>query len=158
MRSRDRNTILKAHAQSLQSYPVLVTPWTVTCPAPLSMEFSGQEHWSGFPFPSPTILKSVLKFLRTIVCFSLCLLLFSRWVMSNCLQPYGLQYTRPPCPSPSPEVCPSSFPLNQWYHPTISFSVAHFSFCLQSFPASGSFSAKWTEYWSFSFSFSPSNE
>ena len=70
MRSRDRNTILKAHAQSLQSYPVLVTPWTVTCPAPLSMEFSGQEHWSGFPFPSPTILKSFLKFLRTIVCFS----------------------------------------------------------------------------------------
>ena len=27
----------------------------------------------------------------------------------------------------------------QWYHPTISFSVVPFSFCLPSFPASGSF-------------------
>ena len=28
-------------------------PWTVTCQAPLSMEFSRQEYWSGLPFPSP---------------------------------------------------------------------------------------------------------
>ena len=28
------------------------TPWTVACQAPLSMEFSGQEYWSGLPFPS----------------------------------------------------------------------------------------------------------
>ena len=26
-------------------------PWTVTCQAPLSMEFSRQEYWSGLPFP-----------------------------------------------------------------------------------------------------------
>ena len=31
----------------------LATPWTVTCQAPLSMEFSGQEYWSELPFPSP---------------------------------------------------------------------------------------------------------
>ena len=30
-----------------------VTPWTVACQAPLSMEFSRQEHWSGWPFPPP---------------------------------------------------------------------------------------------------------
>ena len=29
-----------------------VTPWTLACQAPLSMEFSRQEHRSGFPFPS----------------------------------------------------------------------------------------------------------
>ena len=29
-----------------------MTPWTVTCQAPLSMEFSRQEYWSGLPFPS----------------------------------------------------------------------------------------------------------
>ena len=46
---------------------------------------------------------------------------------------------RPPCPSPSPEVCPSSCPLHRWCHPAISSSVALFSFCLQFFPASGSF-------------------
>ena len=28
-------------------------PWTVACQAPLSMEFSGQEYWSGLPFPTP---------------------------------------------------------------------------------------------------------
>ena len=29
-----------------------VTPWTVVPQAPLSMEFSRQEYWSGLPFPS----------------------------------------------------------------------------------------------------------
>ena len=30
-----------------------MTPWTVAHQAPLSMEFSRQEYWSGLPFPSP---------------------------------------------------------------------------------------------------------
>ena len=30
-----------------------ITPWTATCQAPLSMDFSRQEYWSGLPFPSP---------------------------------------------------------------------------------------------------------
>ena len=29
----------------------LVTPWTVARQAPLSMEFSRQENWSGLPCP-----------------------------------------------------------------------------------------------------------
>ena len=29
------------------------SPWTVALQAPLSMEFSRQEYWSGLPFPSP---------------------------------------------------------------------------------------------------------
>ena len=32
---------------------LFVVPWTVACLAPLSMEFSRQEYWSGLPFPSP---------------------------------------------------------------------------------------------------------
>ena len=28
-------------------------PWTIAHQAPLSMEFSRQEYWSGLPFPSP---------------------------------------------------------------------------------------------------------
>ena len=32
---------------------LFATPWTVPCQAPLSMEFSRQEYWSGLPFPSP---------------------------------------------------------------------------------------------------------
>ena len=53
--------------------------------------------------------------------------------------PHGLQHTRPPCPSPSSRVCSKSCPLSQWSFLTISSSVTPFSFCLQSFPASGSF-------------------
>ena len=30
-----------------------MTPWTVAHQAPLSMRFSRQGYWSGFPFPSP---------------------------------------------------------------------------------------------------------
>ena len=30
-----------------------VTPWTVACQAPLSMEFPRKEQWTGLPFPSP---------------------------------------------------------------------------------------------------------
>ena len=30
-----------------------MTPWTVACQAPLSVEFPRQEYWSGLPFPSP---------------------------------------------------------------------------------------------------------
>ena len=60
-------------------------------------------------------------------------------VMPNSLRHHGLKCTRPLCPSLSPGACPSSSPLNWRCHPTISSSVVHFSFCLQSFPASGSF-------------------
>ena len=33
--------------------PDSASPWTVASQAPLSMEFSRQEYWSGFPFASP---------------------------------------------------------------------------------------------------------
>ena len=36
----------------------LATPLTVACPAPLSMGFSREEHWSGLPFPSSGVLPS----------------------------------------------------------------------------------------------------
>ena len=65
---------------------------------------------------------------------------FSCSVMSDFLQPHGLQHTRLPYPSPTPRACSNSYPLSQWCHPTSSSSVTPFSSCLQSFPASGSFS------------------
>ena len=64
-------------------------------------------------------------------------MMFSHEVMSDSLWPNGLQYTRFPCPSPSPRVCSSSCALSQC--PIISFSVNLFSFCPQSFPESASF-------------------
>ena len=69
--------------------------------------------------------------------------LLSRQVLSDSLQPLQLPHTRPPCSSSSPGVSPSSGPLSQWCHPTISFPVTSFSSCPQSFPASGSFPVGW---------------
>ena len=66
-------------------------------------------------------------------------LLFSHSVVSDSLQPHGMQHARLPCPSLSPGACSNSCPLSLWCHPTISSSVIPFSSCLQSFPASGSF-------------------
>ena len=69
----------------------------------------------------------------------MCSLLFGCSVVSDSLQPHGLQHTRLPCPSPSPRACSNSCPWSQWCHPTISSSVVPFSSCFQSFPALGSF-------------------
>ena len=83
--------------------------------------------------------------------------------MSHSVPPCGPQHARPPCPSPTPRVHPNPCPSSRWCHPTISSSVIPFSSCPQSFPASGSFpmsqfNIRWSKYWSFSFSISPSNE
>ena len=94
----------------------------------------------------------------------LLLLLFRPSVVSESLQPHGLQHARFPCLSLSPGVCSNSCPFIRWHHPTISSSVTPFSPCSQSVPASGLF--QWVSslhqvaksIWSFSFSISPSSE
>ena len=73
------------------------------------------------------------------ITFNQVLLLFDCPVVSDSLWPRGLQHARAPCPSPSPGVCPSSCSLHWWCHPAISSSDTLFSFCPQSFPASGTF-------------------
>ena len=42
-----------ARAHMVSHIQLFMTPWTVAHQAPLSMEFSRQEYWSGLPFPSP---------------------------------------------------------------------------------------------------------
>ena len=59
-----------------------------------------------------------------------CVLLFSHSVVSDSVQPHGLQHVRLPCPSQSPRVC-------------ISSSVVPFSSCLLSFPTLGYFPMSW---------------
>ena len=39
--------------KSLSRVRLFAALWTVAYQAPLSMEFSRQEYWSGLPFPSP---------------------------------------------------------------------------------------------------------
>ena len=55
------------------------------------------------------------------------------------MQLHELQHASLPCPSLSPKVCSNSCPSSQRCHPNVSSSVAPFSSCPQSFPASGSF-------------------
>ena len=40
----------------LSHVQVFATPWTIACQAPLSMEFSRPEYWSGLPHPTPVDL------------------------------------------------------------------------------------------------------
>ena len=79
--------------------------------------------------PLFTLCTSVQLFLVLVLCP----------VMSKSLQSHGLQHTRLPHPLLSPGVCSNLCPLSWWCHPTISSSVASFSSCPQSFPASGFF-------------------
>ena len=88
---------------------------------------------------------------------------FSCSVMSDSLQPHGLQHTRPPCPSPTPRVYSNSCPLSWWCH-------HHLILCdplllpPSIFPSIKIFSNEsvlrigWPNYWSFSFNISSSNE
>ena len=79
---------------------------------------------------------------RSNVFFSNCWLQYSQFsgsVLSNSLQPHGLQHAMPPCPSPISGASSNSRPLSWWCHPTISSSVISFFSRLQSFPTSGSF-------------------
>ena len=88
---------------------------------------------------------------------------FSNSVMSNSLQPHGLQHARLPCPSPPPGVYSNSCPLSPWFHPTISSSLSPSppAFNLsqnQDLSNESALCIRWPKYWSFSFSISPSNE
>ena len=97
----------------------------------LLLSWGPQTHQSYFPL--------IMWLRKTPTISSLGTVQFSCSVLSDSLQPYRLQHTRPPCPSPTPRICSNSYPLSWWCHPTISSSVVPFSSCLQSFPASGSF-------------------
>ena len=88
---------------------------------------------------------------------------FSCSVISNSLQPHGLQHASPPCQLPTPGVYPNSCPLRQWCHPTIAFSVIPFSspFNLSQYQGLSNESVlpiRWPKSRSFSFSISPSSE
>ena len=67
----------------------------------------------------------------------------SHSVLSESLQPHGLQHTRLLCLSLFLRIWSNSCPLSWWCHPTISSSVIPCSSCFQSFPESGSFPMSW---------------
>ena len=83
--------------------------------------------------------------------------------MSDSLRPHGLQHARPPCPSPTPGVYSNSCPSSWWCHPTNSSShpilLPHSIFpSIRVFSNESFLRIRWSKYWSFSFSISPSNK
>ena len=73
------------------------------------------------------------------ICYGVCSVQFSLSVMTNSLQPHGLQHARSRFPSPTPGDSSKSCASSWWCHPTISSSVILLSSGLQSFPVIGSF-------------------
>ena len=113
-------------------------PWRrkwQTTPVFLPVECHGQRSLEDY---SPWVTKS-----WTGLSDKCCCSLFSCQVKSDSLWSHGLQHAKASLSLTFPEVCPSSFPLRRGCHPIISSSVTFFSFCFQSFPASGSFPMSW---------------
>ena len=124
------------------------------------MQLSGCElSW----YILPLFMFSCNTFFSTRVISYLALSVqFSRSVMSDSLRPHGLQYATLPCPSPTPGAYSNSCPLSRWCHltilccplllpPSIIASIRVFS-------NESVLSIRWTKYWRFSFSISPSSE
>ena len=88
---------------------------------------------------------------------------FSRSVVSDSLQPHGLQHSRPPCPSPTPGVYSNLMSIES-VMPSNHLILRHPLLLPSIFPSIRIFSSesvlrmRWLKYWSFSFSISLSNE
>ena len=87
---------------------------------------------------------------------------FSHSVVSDSLQPHGLQQSRLPCPSPMPGACSNSCLVSdaiQPSHPLSSpFLLPSIFLSIRIFSNESVLHIRWPKCWSFSFSISPSND
>ena len=73
--------------------------------------FTTRTTWEAYHAASCSLLEDVTpKAANTILKTSV---QFSSSVVSDSLQPHGLQHARPPCPSPTPRICSNSCPSSQ---------------------------------------------
>ena len=103
----------------------LWTSWAETTEFPYALlsQLPSFQWFSIYPLLSTTVHS--LHYSHSVLCvYSV---QFSCSVVSDSLLPYGLQHTRPPCPSPTCRACSNSCPSSQWGHLTISSSVDPFS-------------------------------
>ena len=89
-------------AQSLSHLQLFVTPWTIIHQAPLSMEFSRKEYWSGLLSPTPGNLPNPGSNLHL-----LCLL---HWQVDS-LPLSHLGSSQQPCLNPTANITNSEFSL-----------------------------------------------
>ena len=80
-----------------------------------------------------------MRFFFFFAFFTIISFQFRHSVVYSSLRPHRLQHATFLCPPPITGAYSNSCPSNQWSHQTISSSIIPFSYCLQSFPASGSF-------------------
>ena len=135
----------------------------------------GKNTGLGLPFPSPrglpdTGIKPTSPVSPELQVDSLPLshqgspsVQFSHSVVSSSLWPHGLQHARLPYPSPTPGAYSNSCPSSQWCHPIISschpLLLPPSIFArIRVFSNESVLHIRWPQYWSFSFSISPSNE
>ena len=140
---------------------LFAAPWTVTCQAPLSMEFSRQEYWSGLPFPSPGIVQPRDK---TCVSWISCIV---RWVLyCSCLTLHdsraaahqaslSLTISRS---LPTFIAIASVMPSNHFIQCPLLLLLPSISPSIKIFSNELAVHSRWPKYWSFSFSISPCNE
>ena len=84
---------------------------------------------------------------------------FSHSVVSNSLQPHGLQHARPPGPSPTQTQVHWVGDAIQPSHPLSSLLLLPSIFpSIRVFSNESVLHIRWPVYWSFSFNISPSNE
>ena len=109
-----------------------VTPWTVACQASLSMGFSRQEYWSGFPCPSPGDLPDPgFKPISLISLISYISYIFTHLAGG---------FLTTSATWEASFLLPSIFPS------------------IKVFPNKSTLCIKWPNYWSFSFNICPCNE
>ena len=165
---------------TLSNVWLCVTPWTVACHVPLSMECSKQQNWSGLPFPTPGDLPDsgiehtspmspalAGRFFTTEppgkTKKDLSSVQFSCSVVSNSFRSHESHHARPRCPSPTPGSA-------QTHVHCVGDASNHLILCCpfillpSTFPSIRVFSnesvlrIRWPKYWSFSCSINPSNE
>ena len=130
-----------------KSCPTLATLWTVACQPPLSMGFSGEEYWSGLPFPTPGDLPNPGIKPESLVSLGLACRFFTIYVTGSPLFPSLLRFLSVQSVMPPNHLilcCRLLFP-------SIFPSIRVFS-------SEKALHSGWPTYWSFNISISPSRE
>ena len=111
------------------------------------------------PFPCLSKIIDQLNFSNTVKCLQ-----FSHSVVSDSLQPHGLQHARPPCPSPTPGACSNSMSIKSVMPSNHLILCCPLLLPPSIFPSIRVLSnesvlhIRWAKYWSFTLSFRPFNE
>ena len=104
------------------------------------VEFKKNKVWSHKM--KPFDVSALCWYAKSPLSPELLLLSFAVVQLLDCVRLFATPWTaarQASCPLLSPRVCSNSCPLSCWCHLIISSSVTSFSFCPQSFAASGSF-------------------